>query len=380
MTPPLLRVLTVLAALAVAPLSAHAGCPSTGSTLLQTAARATAGFQARDAAAVETSVAELRQDLLCAGTVLDPAQAAAVHRAMALQSFLAGNLDGTRQAFRAARVADPLTPLPPDLVPDGHPLRMAFNEAGSAPASATEPLGKRPGQRTWVDGREGSARPTDRPTIIQTALSSGPMVGSVYLFPGEPLPGWATPIEPAPAVVASTPPASGAGPATVAAPPTPASGANPATVRGSKPASDKPASDKPAAPASTAAGSSQAGSTQAGSTAATLASAEPPKERRERQDKARDTDKRRGPSKALLFTGIGVGAASAGLWGVAVLDGLAYERHTDDALDGDYRKAEDVEDAQDEIDAHYNRVNALGYAAQAASATTGVLLVAAFVF
>ncbi|MCK6503844.1 hypothetical protein L6R53_10660 [Myxococcota bacterium] len=357
MSTPLLRALTVLAALAVAPGVAHAGCPSTGATLLQTAAQATAGFQARDAAAVEASVAELRQDLLCAGTVLDPAQAAAVHRAMALQSFLAGNLDGTRQAFRAARAADPVSQLPTDLVPDGHPLRLAFTEAGSAPASATEALGQRPGQRTWVDGRAGTERPTDRPAIVQAALSTGPMVGSVYLFPGEPLPGWATPIDAAPAQVA-----------VASAPPTPASAAGPAAVGSGKPSGDKPARGKPeptAAPASSS---------------VTLATAEPPKERRERQDKPRDPDARRGPSKALLFTGLGLGAASAGLWGVAVLDGMAYERHTEDALDGDYRKAQDVEDAQAEIDAHYNRVNALGYAAQAATATTGVVLVASFVF
>jgi hypothetical protein len=188
------------------------------------------------------------------------------------------------------------------------------------------------------------------------------MVCSVYLFPGEPLPGWATPIEQAPVEVA-----------VAAAPPTPASPAGPAGVAGSKPGSDKPGSDKPGKgkPEPTAAPAS---------TSATLANAEPPKERRERQDKPRDPDARRGPSKALLFTGLGLGAASAGLWGVAMLDGMAYERHTEDALDGDYRKAQDVEDAQDEIDAHYNRVNALGYAAQAATATTGVVLVASFVF
>ena len=335
------RALVLLAALAatagVGAGPARAACPSTGATLLQTAAQATAGYQARDAAQVEASVASLRQDLLCAGTVLDPAQAAAVHRAMALQSFLAGNIDGTRTAFQAARAADPAYVLPVDLVPDGHPLRVAFDEAKSASAPRTEPLGQRTGQRTWIDGRQGQARPLDRPAIIQADQVSGQMVGSVYLYPDEPLPGWAS------ATVATAP--------TVATPP----------------ATTSPTATSP--------------TTSPTTSSTSLASATPPEETvKRREQKQRDPDARRGPSKGLLFTGIGLGAASAGLWAASVIDGLEYEDHTARALDGDYRNQDDVEEAQDKIDAHYNRVNALGYAAQASSATAGVLLVAAFVF
>jgi hypothetical protein len=99
-----------------------------------------------------------------------------------------------------------------------------------------------------------------------------------------------------------------------------------------------------------------------------------------RSRKHKDRSARKGPSKGLLWTGVGVGVASAGLWGVTVMDGLSYEAHLEDALDGDYRTQDDVDQAQGEIDSHYQRVNALGYAAQATSATAGVLLVAAFVF
>ncbi|NOY26685.1 MAG: hypothetical protein GXP62_12495, partial [Oligoflexia bacterium] len=186
--------LLVAAALAVGLCgTAHAGCPSTGATLLTIAAQATQDFQARDAEAVASSVAQIRRDLLCASTVLDPAQVAAVHRAYALQSFLTGKSDQTRIAYFAARTADPDYQLPADLVPAGHALRKAFDEAGNAPAPSLQPLAQRANQRMWVDGRQAQQRPTDRPVLLQADLTSGVIVGSVYLLPGDDLPGWAVP-------------------------------------------------------------------------------------------------------------------------------------------------------------------------------------------
>ncbi len=309
--------LVALALLGTGQGSAQAACPSTGATLLQTAAQATEGYQARDKAAVQASVDALRADLLCVKTVLDPAQAAAVHRALALSAFLDGNTEVTRQAFHAARLADPSWTLPANLAPDGHPLRAAWDASQNLADGATEGLGQRPDRRTWVDGRPGSQRPSDRPTVLQADLLDGTMVGSTYLLPGEALPSWAQ----VSAVAVTTAP--------------------PPRVR-------TPVEKPPVEP-------------------------QAPRVKAEKEKKG-------GPNRALLFTGIGVGAASGALWGAAVLDGLSYERHTGELLEREYENPAQVDEGQQEIDAHWKRVNMLGYAAQATSAAGGILLVTSFVF
>lgn len=302
--------------------SARAACPSTGATLLQTAAKATEGYQARDKDAVKASVDELRSDLLCVATVLDPAQAAAVHRALALSAFLDGNTEVTRQAFHAARLADSSWTLPTSLAPEGHPLRAAWDASASLADGAMETLGQRSDRRTWVDGRPGTQRPSDRPAVLQADLLDGTMVGSTYLMPGETLPSWAQ----VSAVAVSADP-----PSRVRTPPV--STSTPAQVERDRAERVKP-----------------------------------------------DREKKGGPNRGLLFTGLGVGAASGALWGAAVLDGLAYERHTGEMLDREYVNPAQVDEGQQEIDAHWRRVNMLGYAAQATSAAGGLLLVTSFVF
>lgn len=311
---PAVLVLSLLVSL-VGASPARAACPSTGATLLQTAAQATAGYQARDKAAVQAAAQALQADLLCVVTVLDPDQAAAVHRALALSAFLDGRAEATRLAFRSARLADPTWELPTSLAPEGHPLRAAWQDAGAGAEGGAEPLGQRPDRRTWVDGRPATERPTDRPVVLQADLLNGTMVGSSYLPAGEALPSWAQ----VQGVALSTPP----------------------TVRRPSPS---PSLEPAPAP---------------------------------REDRAA---RRRGPNGPLLIGGLGVGLVSGGLWAAAVVDGLAYERHTGEMLDRDYANTAAVEAGQREIDAHWRRVNALGYAAQATSAAGGLLLVGSFVF
>jgi len=65
---------------------------------------------------------------------------------------------------------------------------------------------------------------------------------------------------------------------------------------------------------------------------------------------------------------------------MTMLDGNAYQGQVQDARSADYRNQADLEAAQAGIESRAQRVNTLGYAAQATSATAGVLLVAAFVF
>lgn len=92
---------------------------------------------------------------------------------------------------------------------------------------------------------------------------------------------------------------------------------------------------------------------------------------------------RRGPSTGLLVAAGGMALASGGLWTAAVLDKASLEDGYDTVngriAEGLYDE-DDRDEAQDVLDGQANRVNALGFAAQGATAATGLLLVGAFVF
>jgi hypothetical protein len=129
--------------------------------------------------------------LPCLAEPLTPAAAAAYHRVVAIDAFVAGDQEGSSRAFRSVVAAYPAWRLPSDTVPRNHPLRAAFDTAATAPAGPEVSLPVPLDATLLVDGHTSLALPTDRPAVLQWLDATGSVSWTRFLGAGEPPPEYA---------------------------------------------------------------------------------------------------------------------------------------------------------------------------------------------
>lgn len=145
--------------------------------------------------AVRAAATRVDAKVRCLGEVLTPADTAAVHRLHAYSSFVVGDTSGARQAFGAARAADPAWGITDRLAPPGTPLRELFNTASLD--VTTETVKVPTGTVLYIDGVRTSDRPLDRPAVLQLVAASAlsqqatpAVLDSTWLIEDDPLPDW----------------------------------------------------------------------------------------------------------------------------------------------------------------------------------------------
>jgi hypothetical protein len=192
----LLALLTLLFAPGVAHAEHGAGqaaCPNLvlNATISQASDAARAAFAATQLEAFEAATASLKALLPCMIEPIDPTVAAEAHRMLGLDAFVGRRSAAAEQAFAAARSVAPEYSWPEDLVPWGHPILSVYQslpiEQGRFATLPAPPAG-------WVylDGRPSEPRPLDWPTILQVSDAEGAIQLTVYLWPEQPLPAYAS--------------------------------------------------------------------------------------------------------------------------------------------------------------------------------------------
>lgn len=181
-----------LAALLISSPRANAACeaPAQRAELALKVEQARQAFRQLDRAGFAEARDGLLASLPCLAEPLQPADAASIHGLMALSAFLDRN-DGQSVAnLHAAVRADPDFELPPDLFPDGHPLRLHLQVARSLQPGPLRPLPV-PGEgAVSVDGDPDEAAPSDRPSVLQWTVGELEVRDTHYLATGDTMPDW----------------------------------------------------------------------------------------------------------------------------------------------------------------------------------------------
>ncbi len=128
--------------------------------------------------------------LECLGEPITPFDAAAYHRLIALDAFLAGDDGATVMAFRASLAAQPRYLLPSSIAPPGNPLAVLYDQASEPYEANRVALPPPEGMVMLMDGARGTARPTARPVIVQLIGPDGGVAWNGYLGPHDPNPDW----------------------------------------------------------------------------------------------------------------------------------------------------------------------------------------------
>ena len=144
-------------------------------------------FATRNKEALVAAVEELDGLVGCQADVVPPEQAARVHGLLGMAAWIEGDVETTGAAFAAARSADMNYAFPKTAVPEGHPVRQAFDQApGTLSTTTALPQG---GGWAWsVDGRESLAYPLERPSIVQLDGPEAGLYSSTLLRVGGPAP------------------------------------------------------------------------------------------------------------------------------------------------------------------------------------------------
>jgi len=185
-----------LAALALSSgLTAHpslAACPepTARTAVALPVAEALQGFAAMDAELFGGARDRAVAALACLGEPLTGPEAAAFHGLMALDVFLQQDDTAAVNSFRAALAADSWYALPPDTVPEAHPIRVQLQATESLTGSIPTALPDLSPDSINVDGAPATTAPTDRPAILQRLVESGAVTDTAYVPAGSPLPSW----------------------------------------------------------------------------------------------------------------------------------------------------------------------------------------------
>lgn len=152
---------------------AEAGCDPTGlDAALDAADRA---FLTSDPKAMSVAIGQVRKSLSCARVAVAPETCARVHRARALDAWLAADPDGALGSLRGMLHADPRAVLTPPVIPERHELRDLLVTAEESPPSWTEAPG---GGWVLVDGLRTGAIPVGQPYVLQPLKSDGQFLGA----------------------------------------------------------------------------------------------------------------------------------------------------------------------------------------------------------
>lgn len=162
-------------------------CPATLSEFTAAVDDAERAFVEMNASGVTSSLDDAIAELSCTDTVVPPALAARMHRAMALRAFIGGDEAGARRALYAAKVLDPAGDYPDTVVPPDHPLRALLPGAIlGTPASV--PVTAPASGSLYFDGRVSLARPSDRPALFQLTDARGSVKQGSWLSAEAPMP------------------------------------------------------------------------------------------------------------------------------------------------------------------------------------------------
>jgi len=143
-----------------------------------------------DSARFASAQHDLAEQVACLEELLPRSTVAAVHRMRGLLAFTERDPEEARTAFAAARALAPDYALPADLLPAGHPIRAAYDEA-SPTSAATEAVPPPLTGNAWIDGRIAAERPVGRSALLQLVGDDGRVRHTAYLAVDAPLPPYA---------------------------------------------------------------------------------------------------------------------------------------------------------------------------------------------
>jgi hypothetical protein len=178
-----------LAALAFLTASAAAGDCEQAVSPAELEAAITDAEQAagRNAELFAAAVGFTTRELPCIEHVLEPAQAARLHRVLGLQALVQGQRDQALSSFAASHRIEPDYRFSTEVFPPSHPIARLYAEA-STPTTDSEPAPWSVGTVSWYDGTKAQLRPSSSATILQRGAPEGERVWTHYLMPDQPLP------------------------------------------------------------------------------------------------------------------------------------------------------------------------------------------------
>lgn len=164
--------------------AAHAECPAHLAALDASLDRVQAAFSRLDTEGFARESDEVMRDAGCLVEPIVPSEAARLHRASGLRAFVSGREADAREAFAAAAAIEPAFRFPESFVPPEHPIRRLYDAADSGSRAALDVPPPALGQLQF-DGVPSLRRPTDRPTLAVLVGTSGEVIESAYLWPGD---------------------------------------------------------------------------------------------------------------------------------------------------------------------------------------------------
>lgn len=160
---------------------AHAKCQQdTASRILDLATEVEQAFDTVDDDAFAAAARELDAAIVCVRSPLTANTLTRWHRAHALIAFWEREIIASGKSWAAVKVLDPSFTPPASWMPDGSPLRTAWE---SAPMGAGRIVLERVPAGGWfVDGQQTQATPTERGFILQGFDAAGAVVHTGYHY------------------------------------------------------------------------------------------------------------------------------------------------------------------------------------------------------
>jgi len=149
---------------------------------------ASQAFAALDLGAFEKARDEALGVLPCLDERITGSVVAGYYRVLAMDAFIAQDLDAAEAAFGAAILAYPSYRLPSNVAPRNHPLRQRYEAAAvrewEVPAAVPVPLEA----TLLIHGRHQLEHSEDRPTVVQLLDAQGEVSWTEYIAVGAQIP------------------------------------------------------------------------------------------------------------------------------------------------------------------------------------------------
>ena len=155
-------------------------------------------FSTSDVDTLLSVVASLEASLVCQAEPLSPIHVAAFHRIEALAAIAEFDAAAAVLSFQAVLATMPGYQLAPELAPEGHPVRKAFDEAKLFADSEVFELPAPEAGWITIDGNRSQRAPAGRPFLFQHLSAEGAVTQTAYVDVGTPVPTYATAPVPVP--------------------------------------------------------------------------------------------------------------------------------------------------------------------------------------
>lgn len=181
---------------ALFPQVARAACdtPTHVAQLGEAGRAAEVAFADLDAEGLLTQASLARIQILpCVGETLTRQDAAAFHRLMAMEAFIAEDYTRVKQELHASLQLQPGYAFPSDVAGEGHPLLTLYTQAQMLADGNGEKIYPPPNGYVLVGGVRNAARYSLTPVIIQVYQTVGEidtLRETRYIQPGEATPNW----------------------------------------------------------------------------------------------------------------------------------------------------------------------------------------------